>query len=425
MKVALVGLAVPVQVTIARGRLIRNGACWSGGYLTAESIDRVADATSRVGRRRETGTRPPSAGPELDRLSTIFVLGPDIGDVGGVSTHLAQMFSSSLSADFRLIHFLTGSGGRRENRRRKLWRAINSPVQLVAATARHRPRIMHINSAPDPKAFWRDAVYLVLAKSMGRQAILEMHGSHLPTAYGGRSRVRQAAIRGILRLANRIVLVSESDFVAYQNYDPHLSAVIIPNAVEVPAVTPPRKPVSDDASLKLIYIGRLVRAKGVFEAVEAVRLLQARNIHVRLDLVGAGPDSEELRRSIVDAGVQDRVQVSGPQHGADKERVLEESDVLVFPTYREGLPYALLESMAAGTVPVTCSVGGIPDVLSKCECGIVVPPRDPSAVAEAVHRLHRDREMARALSEAAHRVVVEHYQVSRMASDFRRLYERM
>ena len=102
--------AVPVQVTIARGRLIRNGACWSGGYLTAESIDRVADATSKVDRRRETGTRPPSAGPELDRLSTIFVLGPDIGDVGGVSTHLAQMFSSSLSADFRLIHFLRAAG---------------------------------------------------------------------------------------------------------------------------------------------------------------------------------------------------------------------------------------------------------------------------------------------------------------------------
>ena len=252
-----------------------------------------------------------------------------------------------------------------------------------------------------------------------------MHGSHLPNAYADRGRVRQAAIRRILRLADRIVLVSEADFVAYQNYDPHLATVFIPNAVAVPAGTPPRKPVSDDAPLKLIYIGRLVREKGIFEAVEAVRLLQARTIHVRLNIMGAGPDSEELRRSILDAGVQDCVQIIGPQHGADKERFLEESDVLVFPTYREGLPYALLESMAAGMVPVTCSVGGIPDVLGKWECGISVPPRDPSAVAEAVHTLHRDREMARALSEAAHRVVVEHYQVSRMASDFRRLYERM
>ena len=75
-----------------------------------------------------------------------------------------------------------------------------------------------------------------------------------------------------------------------------------------------------------------------------MRLLQARSIHVRLGIVGAGPDSEELRRSIVDAGVQDCVKMLGPQHGADKERVLEESDVLVFPTYEEGLPYALLES---------------------------------------------------------------------------------
>ena len=155
-------------------------------------------------------------------------------------------------------------------------------------------------------------------------------------------------------------------------------------------------------------------------------MLQERNIPVRLNIVGVGPDSEELRRSILDTGVQDCVQILGPKYGADKERILEESDVLVFPTYHiEGLPYALLESMAAGTVPVTCSVGGIPDVLSKCQCGITVPPRDPSAVAEVVYKLHRDREMARALSEAAHRVVVEHYQVSRMASDFRRLYQRM
>jgi glycosyltransferase involved in cell wall biosynthesis len=386
---------------------------------------RVADEISGADRRRDTGTLPRSAGPKPNRLPTILVTGPDVGAVSGVSTHLAQMFSSSLSADFRLIQFQTGSEGREENRWGKMWRAIDSPVQLVAATARHRPRIMHINSAPEPKAFWRDAVYLVLAKSMGRQTILEMHGSHLPGIYPDRSRVRQAAIRRILRLADRIVLVSEFDFVAYQNYDPDLPTVVIPNAVEVPAGTPPRKPVSDDAPLKLIYIGRLVRAKGIFEAVEAVRLLQEQKIHVRLNIVGAGPDSEELRRSILDAGVQDCVQILGPQHGADKERVLGESDVLVFPTYREGLPYTLLESMAAGTVPVACSVGGIPDVLSKCQCGITVPPRDPSAVAEAVHTLHRDREMARALSEAAHRVVVEHYEVSRMASDFRRLYERM
>jgi glycosyltransferase involved in cell wall biosynthesis len=387
---------------------------------------RVAGTIARADRRRNNGTLPRSADTKPDRLPTIFLTGPDVGAVSGVSTHLTQMFSSSLSADFRLIHFQTGSEGRRENKWGKLRRAIESPVQLVAATARHRPRIIHINSAPFPKAFWRDAVYLVLAKSMGRRTILEMHGGHLPAHYAGRSRLRKAATRRILRLANRVVLLSEFNFVAYQDYDPHLATVVIPNAVEVPAGTPPRKPVSDDAPLKLIYIGRLVRHKGIFEAVEAVRILQERNIRVRLNLVGAGPDTEELRRSILDAGVQDCVQILGPQYGADKERVLEESDVLVMPCYGlEGLPYTLLESMAAGAVPVTCSIGGIPEVLSKCQCGITVPPRDPSAVAEAVHRLHRDREMARALSEAAHRLVVEHYHVARMASDFRQLYERM
>src|SRR2546430_16022234 len=119
---------------------------------------RVTDAISEADRRRDTGTIPPNVGLKPDRLPTIIVLGPDVGAASGVSTHLAQMFSSSLSADFRLIHFQTGSEGRRENPWGKLWRAIDSPVQLVAATARHRPRIIHINSTPEPKAFWRDAV---------------------------------------------------------------------------------------------------------------------------------------------------------------------------------------------------------------------------------------------------------------------------
>ena len=143
---------------------------------------RVVGATARADRRRNTRTLPRSADPKPDRLPTIFLTGPDVGAVSGVSTHLTQMFSSSLSADFRLIHFQTGSEGRRENKWGKLRRAIESPVHLVAATARHRPRIIHINSAPFPKAFWRDAVYLVLAKSMGRRTVLEMHGGHLPAA---------------------------------------------------------------------------------------------------------------------------------------------------------------------------------------------------------------------------------------------------
>ena len=95
-----------------------------------------------------------------------------------------------------------------------------------------------------------------------------------------------------------------------------------------------------------------------------MRLLQARNIQVRLDLVGAGPDTKNPC-SIFYVGVQERVQMRGPQYGADKKRVLEESDVLVIPTYEEGLPYILLESMAAGTVPVTCPVGGIPESLAS------------------------------------------------------------
>ena len=94
---------------------------------------------------------------------------------------------------------------------------------------------------------------------MGRRTVLEMHGGHLPTTPGEAEFARQQRV-GFCDWQTRSSSCRSSISVAYQNYDPHLATVVIPNAVEVPAGTPPRKPVSDDAPLKLIYIGRLVRA---------------------------------------------------------------------------------------------------------------------------------------------------------------------
>jgi glycosyltransferase involved in cell wall biosynthesis len=96
--------------------------------------------------------------------------------------------------------------------------------------------------------------------------------------------------------------------------------------------------------------------------------------------------------------------------------------VLAFPSYGEGLPYALLASMAASAVPVIAPVGAMPQVMQNQVHGIFVPPRDPQALADALERLHRDRASLRRMVLAGRQRIVDQDSVGRVAAQFQRLY---
>src|SRR6185295_6593945 len=118
----------------------------------------------------------------------------------------------------------------------------------------------------------------------------------------------------------------------------------------------------------------------------------------------------------------DRVQFLGGVFASAKARLWLTSDLFVFPTHREGLPYSLLEAMAAGCVPITTAVAAIPDVMRDGEHGMFVPLRDAPALAAAIATLDDHRERLIQMGEASRRRVLEQYTVARLADDFRRLY---
>ena len=116
----------------------------------------------------------------------------------------------------------------------------------------------------------------------------------------------------------------------------------------------------------------------------------------------------------------------GPVFGPAKNLLWLTSDVQVFPTYHnEGLPYSILESLAAGCVPITCAVAAIPDVMQDGVHGVFVPPHDPVALAAAIRRLSDDRAELRRMSEAGRLRIAEQYTVERLAARFGEIYERL
>src|SRR5690606_28601527 len=113
---------------------------------------------------------------------------------------------------------------------------------------------------------------------------------------------------------------------------------------------------------------------------------------------------------------------AGPAFGEEKARLLSQSDVLLLPSYGEGLPYALLEAMAAGVVPVGTRVGAIGDVVETGVHGLFVPVRDAAAIARALESLDQDRAWLARMSAAARKRIAAAYSIERVGADFASAY---
>jgi len=150
--------------------------------------------------------------------------------------------------------------------------------------------------------------------------------------------------------------------------------------------------------LLLGVIGRLSREKGCLEMVAAFAQLAERRPAARLAFIGEGPQREEIEAAARAAGVGDRVVMLGHRQVPP---VLEALDVLVSPSHTEGISNAILEAMTAGVPVVATRVGGTPEILTDGVSGLLIPPADPGAIAEAVDRLAADDALADRLRRGA------------------------
>ena len=145
------------------------------------------------------------------------------------------------------------------------------------------------------------------------------------------------------------------------------------------------------APIRLLFVGRLAKEKGVSELLEAASMLRAEGIPFQLNLIGGGPMFAEIQRAYGD-GVGSSVRVRGLI--SDKAKLFHEfenSDVLVMPSHHEGFPRVLYEAMLKSNAIITTFVGGISELMVNDVNCIEVPRGDPYAIADAIRALSADR----------------------------------
>ncbi|MBI4720432.1 MAG: glycosyltransferase [Chitinivibrionia bacterium] len=207
----------------------------------------------------------------------------------------------------------------------------------------------------------------------------------------------------------------------------HLAVIVIENGIAPPARKECAQDASDDiaafrrsGSFIMGSIGRLSREKGYRHLLSALELLVAGGADAKLVVIGDGPERREIERAAGKLGLRERILLPG--YKADAKRYIRHFDVYVLSSLTEGLPIAILEAMHAGTPVVATAVGGVPDLLLNGEAGLLVPPADPRALADAVKKLMQDRGLAGELSRRAQEVVRSKYSLEAMARSYLEAY---
>jgi glycosyltransferase involved in cell wall biosynthesis len=173
--------------------------------------------------------------------------------------------------------------------------------------------------------------------------------------------------------------------------------VILRNAVPGPAAV---RGHAGGASPHLLFLGQLGERKGVSDLLQALALPPLRASQWSMTLAGDG-DVAYYRREAAGMGLADRVTLPGWVDGPEVKRLLGSADVLVLPSHAEGLPLAVLEGFAHGLAVVTTPVGAIPEVVQDDVNGLLVPPGDVPALADALLRVVSDAALRTRLGVSA------------------------
>ena len=309
----------------------------------------------------------------------VLITAPSLDEnenVSGISTLVSQLIKHS-QAEF--VHFQAGKRDGAKTGGEWLIRQIALVPRFLKAIRREKIDIVHLNTALVPLSIGRDFALATAARVAGRPVLLHLHGGRF-LMEEFKSRALASMSRKMFRLANVILVLSEHEEKSLTNRWKNLNIRVLPNAVAIDEASNIERRLNDEPTI--IYLGRLHESKGLFEIIEACRILKNEGAAFRFNCFGAGEMKDFFVREMTEI-LGDKFYYGGVIAGAEKWRCLAESDVFLLPSrYGEGLPMALLEAMAAGCIVIAANVASVRAVVSDGENGLMVEPYNTDQIVE-------------------------------------------
>lgn len=321
----------------------------------------------------------------------VLICTADLTKSGGVG-QLFRTLKGKFDAD--VDYFVVGSRGEKEGVFAAGLRIVADFIRFVLILFRGEYDVVHINPSMNFKAVMRDGLLLLIAKALRSKVVIFFHGWDQD--------FKESLTRHYLPLFRAVFSRADAFMVLASSFKRQLIEMGVTKPIHLAKTSVEDDLVSQISEYSLraklrkrrgastvLFLSRIEKGKGIYEALDAFAVLRQRRPDARMDIVG---DGAELAGAMEYVGLKEihGVRFFGHLSGSAKYDRFREGDIYFLPTHSEGMPISVLEAMAAGIPVVTRPVGGLPDFFQDGKMGFLSQSFEPKILAGLLERLLSD-----------------------------------
>jgi glycosyltransferase involved in cell wall biosynthesis len=358
---------------------------------------------------------------------TVLIVAPGgLEHGGGIGRQMGYFLRAHQSTEQRLHYRVIDSRGP--------WYLGSSPLHVIGAIAYFgrailtisraclsSPCVAHVNITGRGSTI-RKVVLLMVGRALGLRYVLHLHDYNYAEYYRSRGTFLKKLITTTFRRAAVVIVLGRRDLeVVSETLQLSKDRItVLHNAVPDPGPSPDRRPVSG-RPCQLLFLGYLSARKGVPDLLKALASPAVKHLRWQVTLAGGGP-IDEYRALAKDLGILGSLSFPGWVDERRASELCASTDVLVLPSYAEGLAMSVLEGLSHGVTVITTPVGAHSEVIEPEVSGILVPPGDIAALADALACVIKDESLRGRLAKGARARFLENFDVRRYAARLEQLH---
>jgi glycosyltransferase involved in cell wall biosynthesis len=276
---------------------------------------------------------------------------------------------------------------------------FNAILKLI----RVKPDILYIATTLDLYSLARDIPLLLLTKWSPAKKVLMMHGSQTSSLGKPGHNLYKFLTKILVQFSDAILLLSTEELLEWTNFAPIGKYFLVANPCELKSSSEVNMLKTESRKTTcptLLFVGRLIKAKGVFDLIDAMPMI-LKKTDCFLLIAGDGECKEEAQRRINESNLGLGIKLLGYVDSKAISDLYKSSNIFLLPTYcTEGFPTVIAEAMSFGLPIITTAIRGTRDYLVNGINALFVPPEDPKAIAESVLRLLGDADLCLLMQHA-------------------------
>lgn len=265
--------------------------------------------------------------------------------------------------------------------------------------------VLYVHAA-ERGSFYRKSLLIELAHSMGVKTVIHHHAAEFEEFYT-KSNKKEYIVK-ILELVDLNIVLSNRLVTMITDKSPNANVKVLYNAVNTYSVNPYNLQANN-----ILFLGRLGKRKGVYDLLKAIKKNDNQlDSSIKFYLCGNG-EIEEVRHKVKELKIENRIAHIGWIDGKQKDEFLENTMINVLPSYNEGLPMTILETMAYGIPNISTNIASIPEVIEDGVDGYLIEPGDVTKLSKILLSLTKDKNKLIQMSKLNYEIIMNTFSLDK------------